>query len=385
MKYCVTSALEIIRAMNKRIRIVQGGTSAGKTIAILLDELNESILQPNILTSVVTDTMPNLRRGAIRDFLKICHETNVISSADWNKSTFTMTLPNGSIIEFFSTDMAGALGARRDRLFVNEANRISWETFSQLETRTKQKVTIDFNPVNEFWAHTQLLQDKEFAKVVDFAKLTYLHNESLDRAVVEAIERRRGDGTNNWWRVYGLGEIGSLEGNIYSGWTPMAAEEIRKDGKLIRYGLDFGFSNDETAMVAVYQMEDGQLGLVEEIYRVGMLPSQYASALAEAGVDPTVLIVADGARPEIIAEIRGSGYRIISADKSAGSVRRGIDRVKESSIVYSGKDLEREFLTYAWRKTKSGVITAEPQDGNDHLMDALRYAIDDLHRPRFDF
>ena len=385
MNYCVTSALEIIRAMNKRIRIVQGGTSAGKTIAILLDELNESILQPSILTSVVTDTMPNLRRGAIRDFLKICHETNVISSADWNKSTFTMTLPNGSIIEFFSTDMAGALGARRDRLFVNEANRISWETFSQLETRTKQKVTIDFNPVNEFWAHTQLLQDKEFAKVVDFAKLTYLHNESLDRAVVEAIERRRGDGTNNWWRVYGLGEIGSLEGNIYSGWTPMAAEEIRKDGKLIRYGLDFGFSNDETAMVAVYQMEDGQLGLVEEIYRVGMLPSQYGQALAEAGVDPTVLIVADGARPEIIAEIRGAGYRIISADKSAGSVRRGIDRVKESSIIYAGKDLEREFLTYAWRKTKSGVITAEPQDGNDHLMDALRYAIDDLHRPRFDF
>lgn len=385
MNYCVTSALEIIRAMNKRIRIVQGGTSAGKTIAILLDELNESILQPNILTSVVTDTMPNLRRGAIRDFLKICHETNVISSADWNKSTFTMTLPNSSIIEFFSTDMAGALGARRDRLFVNEANRISWETFSQLETRTKQKVTIDFNPVNEFWAHTQLLQDKEFAKVVDFAKLTYLHNESLDRAVVEAIERRRGDGTNNWWRVYGLGEIGSLEGNIYSGWAPMAAEEIRKDGKLIRYGLDFGFSNDETAMVAVYQMEDGQLGLVEEIYRVGMLPSQYGQALAEAGVDPTVLIVADGARPEIIAEIRGAGYRIISADKSAGSVRRGIDRVKESSIVYAGKDLEREFLTYAWRKTKSGVITAEPQDGNDHLMDALRYAIDDLHRPRFDF
>ena len=385
MNYCVTSALEIIRAMNKRIRIVQGGTSAGKTIAILLDELNESILQPNILTSVVTDTMPNLRRGAIRDFLKICHETNVISSADWNKSTFTMTLPNGSIIEFFSTDMAGALGARRDRLFVNEANRISWETFSQLETRTKQKVTIDFNPVNEFWAHTQLLQDKEFAKVVDFAKLTYLHNESLDRAVVEAIERRRGDGTNNWWRVYGLGEIGSLEGNIYSGWTPMAAEEIRKAGKLIRYGLDFGFSNDETAMVAVYQMEDGRLGLVEEIYRVGMLPSQYGQALAEAGVDPTVLIVADSARPEIIAEIRGAGYRIISADKSAGSVRRGIDRVKESSIVYSGKDLEREFLTYAWRKTKSGVITAEPQDGNDHLMDALRYAIDDLHRPRFDF
>lgn len=385
MNYCVTSALEIIRAMNKRIRIVQGGTSAGKTIAILLDELNESILQPNILTSVVTDTMPNLRRGAIRDFLKICHETNVISSADWNKSTSTMTLPNGSIIEFFSTDMAGALGARRDRLFVNEANRISWETFSQLETRTKQKVTIDFNPVNEFWAHTQLLQDKEFAKVVDFAKLTYLHNESLDRAVVEAIERRRGDGTNNWWRVYGLGEIGSLEGNIYSGWMPMAAEEIRKAGKLIRYGLDFGFSNDETAMVAVYQMEDGQLGLVEKIYRVGMLPSQYASALAEAGVDPTVLIVADGARPEIIAEIRGAGYRIIPADKSAGSVRRGIDRVKESSIIYAGKDLEREFLTYAWRKTKSGVITAEPQDGNDHLMDALRYAIDDLHRPRFDF
>lgn len=385
MSYCVTTALERIRAMKRHIRVVQGGTSAGKTVDILLDELNEAIEQPGILTSIVTDTMPNLRRGAMRDFLKICDWANIMASSNWNKTASTMTLANGSVIEFFSVDMMGALGARRDRLFINEANRISWETFSQLEPRTEQCVTIDFNPVAEFWAHTELLRSPAYADVVDFVKLTYKDNEALSQSIIDAIERRRGDGTNNWWRVYGLGEIGSLEGNIYSGWTPMAAEEIRKAGKLIRYGLDFGFSNDETAMVAVYQMEDGQLGLVEEIYRVGMLPSQYASALAEAGVDPTVLIVADGARPEIIAEIRGAGYRIISADKSAGSVRRGIDRVKESSIIYAGKDLEREFLTYAWRKTKSGVITAEPQDGNDHLMDALRYAIDDLHRPRFDF
>ena len=180
MNYCETTALDTIRSMQARIRVVQGGTSAGKTIATLLDELNEAIEQPGILTSIVTDSMPNLRRGAMRDFLKICQATNVLAVADWNKASSTLTLPNGSVIEFFSVDMLGALGARRDRLFINEANRISWDTFSQLEPRTRQKITLDFNPVNEFWAHTELVNNPAFADAVEFVKLTYLDNEALE-------------------------------------------------------------------------------------------------------------------------------------------------------------------------------------------------------------
>lgn len=389
MKYHITSTLEKTQTLfyddKYRIVVEQGGTSAGKTIATLWVLLDYALSHAGKVVSIVSDTFPNLRKGAMRDFLDICRETNILEVATWNKTESTLTLPNGTIIEFFSTDMLGALGARRDVLYVNEANRISWETFSQLEVRTREKIVIDFNPVNEFWVHTELLKAKR--PDVAFIKVTYIDNEALDTATVNAIEMRRGDGNNNWWRVYGLGEVGSLEGNIYSGWIPN--DHIDQSGKLIRYGLDFGFSNDETAMVAVYDMGEEKrnaLGLVELVYQKGILGSQYAEILKSHNIEPAVLIVADGARPEIIAEIRQAGYRCVAANKDAGSVLRGIDRVSSKKIYYCGKNLEQEYLTYAWRKKRStGETLDEPQDGNDHLMDALRYAIDDLEQPRFDF
>lgn len=389
MKYRVTTNLKKIHAMNKRVQVVQGGTSAGKTVDILLDKvLNYAILHPGEVITTVTDSFPNLRTGAMRDFLDICRETNIDKIATWNKTNSTLYLPNNSLVEFYSVDTMGAHGARRDVLYVNEANRISWETFSQLEVRTRKKVILDFNPVNEFWAHKELVNNPERTDV-DFLKVTYKDNEALDIATKQAIEMRRGDGTSNWWRVYGLGEIGSLEGNVYQGWKPMAEEEIVKHGKLIRYGLDFGFSQDETALVALYdlgEMEEGAFGIVEKVYQKGILPSKYVELLKSLDIDPTVLIVADGARPEIIAEISEKGYLCISALKDVGSVKRGIDYVNEHPIYYSGKNLEREFLTYAWRRKKStGEVLDAPQDGNDHMMDAIRYAVDDLYRPRFGF
>lgn len=384
MKYSVTTTLEEIANLTARIRIIQGGTSAGKTIAILWYILNWAIENRGKICTIVSDTFPNLRTGAMRDFLDICRESDVLEVGVWNKTNSTLCLPNDSIIEFYSVDTMGAHGARRDLLYVNEANRISWDTFSQLEVRTREQVILDFNPVNEFWAHTELINNPERTDV-EFLKVTYLDNEALDEATVQAIERRQGDGTSNWWRVYGLGEIGSLEGNIYSGWTPMDAAEIQKQGRLIRYGLDFGFSNDETGLVSIYELEDG-LGIVEELYQTNIRGSQYGDIFRRIGVDPSVLIAADAARPEIIADIKEEGFRCIAANKNAGSVLRGIDRVASKKIYYCGKNLEREYLTYQWRKKKStGETLDEPQDGNDHLMDALRYAVDDLERPKFDF
>lgn len=259
-----TTALRKIRALKKRIRIVQGGTSAGKTYDILLDELNEAIMQNGILTTIMSDTMPNLRHGAMRDFLKICHETNVWDVAEWNSTYSTLTLPNRSIIEFYSADSEDALGARRDRLFINEANRITKEAFDQLEVRTEQKITLDFNPVNQFWAHDLLKRPD-----VDFVKLNYLDNEALSQNIINALELRKGDGTSNWWRVYGLGEIGSLEGNVYEGWIPV--DDIPQTAVLKRYGVDFGFSNDPTAVVAVYEDEDESLYLKTELCDIKVL------------------------------------------------------------------------------------------------------------------
>lgn len=379
--YSDTTTLQKIEKMKSRIKVVQGGARAGKTIAVLIILCDLSFEQQDKVISVVTDSYPNLEKGAMRDWEKLLKATGRERYFKVNLSKHTWTnLCTGTTVEFFSCEADDALGAGRDYLFLNEASRISYDTYSQLAMRTTGDIWIDFNPVNEFWVHTNLLKRPSG---VEFLKVTYLDNEEIPAGVLDELLSHKGDGTSNYWRVYGLGEIGSLEGNVYEGWQALSEGDIRK-GHLIRYGLDFGFSNDETAMVSIYELEDG-LGLVEEVYQNGILGSQYPEILMSHNIDHSVLIVADAARPEIIAEIRNAGYRIIGADKGPGSVLRGIDRVQQRKIYYCGKNLEREFMTYGWRKKKSGELLDEPQDGNDHCMDALRYAIDDLDRPRFDF
>lgn len=381
MQYQDTTALAKIEAMPNRIKIIQGGARAGKTVAILiiLCDLSFEVEQKTI--HIVSDTMPNLRHGAMNDWEKMLKGTNREQYFKVNRSINKWeNIITGTTIEFLSCDADDALGAARDYLFINEASRISWQTYRQLALRTEQDVWIDFNPVNEFWVHTQLMKRPN----TSFIKLNYEDNEAIPQNVLEELLANRGDGKNNWWKVYGLGEIGSLEGNVYEGWIPRELEDF-EEAKLVRYGLDFGFSNDETGMVAIYQLDDGSLFINELIFESGILGSQYGDKLRSLNIDPNVLIIADSARPEIIAEIRKEGFTIIGANKDAGSILRGIDRVKQHRIFYHGKNLEKEFYTYAWRTKKTGEILDVPQDGNDHLLDALRYAIDDMSKPRFDF
>lgn len=370
-----TTGLEKVIAMQKRIRVIQGGTSAGKTWDVLMDELDEAIRQKGILTTIMTDTMPNLRHGAMRDFIKIAKETNAWDAGDWNSTYSTFTLPNGSVIEFYSADSENALGARRDRLFINEANRITKDAFDQLEVRTEQKITLDFNPVNRFWAHDLLVRPD-----VDFVKLNYKDNEALSPNIIQTLEMRKGDGTSNWWRVYGEGEIGSLEGNVYEGW--IAVDEIPSEALLVRYGVDFGW-NDPTVVVAVYEDAEHALWLKTCIYQ-SQLP--VPELIARLKTLPEGLFVCDNARPEIISEMQANGIRAIPSNKTAGEKMNGkrynIELVSRRKIHYlkESKELEREYLTYAWRKKRTGEIIDEPEDGNDHAMDALAYAVRDMER-----
>lgn len=367
-------------------KVVQGGMSAGKTVAILTILCGYARSYPDSLITVVGLSYPHLSGGAIRDFKRIKKEVGRWNDEAWNKSEKTYTFDNGSVIEFKSIDHMSARGPRRDVLFVNEANGIDYETFEELANRTKDFVILDFNPSSKFWAHERLCEG--FEDDTTYIILTYTDNEALtprEVANIESHKPKAGEEPSNWWVVYGLGQIGTLEGNVYSGWEQLPSDDIAKNGKLVRYGLDFGFSNDESALVAVYEMPDGKLGLVEKLYKRGILGSQYGEVLERLNIDPTVLIVADSARPEIIAEIQRAGFRCVGADKNAGSVLRGIDRVSQRQIVYCGDDLKREYLSYAWRKKRSGEILDEPEDGNDHLMDALRYAVDDLSRQRIEF
>lgn len=380
MNLQVTTALRKILAMKKRIRIVQGGTSAGKTYDILMDELDEAIRQKGILTTIMSDTMPNLRHGAMRDFIKIAKETGAWDFGEWNSTYSTFALPNGSTIEFYSADSEDALGARRDRLFINEANRITKDAFDQLEIRTEQRITLDFNPSNKFWAHDLLTRPD-----VDFVKLNYLDNEALSENIRKTLELRKGDGTSNWWRVYGMGEIGSLEGNVYEGW--IAEDEIPPEAILKRYGVDFGYK-DPTTIVAVYEDSDGDIWLKLHLCKSELTAPELihiAKSLPEA------LFVCDNSRPEIIAEMQANGIRAIGSDKTPGEKMNGkrynIDLVQRRRVHYlrQDKELEQEYLTYAWRKKRDGRIIDEPEDGNDHIMDAIAYAVRDMARKQIEW
>lgn len=381
-----TTAVEKIRSLILEptfYKVIQGGMRAGKTVAIMIILTGYAESYPDAKITVVGQSYGHLKDGPIDDFKNIMRSTGRWDDENFNKSELNYEFPNGSILQFRSIDKMKAHGLSRDVLFVNEANAFNYETFDQLASRTEDFVIVDFNPTSKFWAHEELVEGEQKDRT-SFTVLTYKDNEALSSQIVRNIESHRpkpGEEPSNYWIVYGLGQIGSLEGNVYSGWEESDRAEIEQTGRLIRYGLDFGFSNDETALVAIYDMPDGKTGLIELIYEKGLLGSQYPTALEKAGVDPNVLIVADSARPEIIAEIKAAGYRIIGADKSPGSVLRGIDYVSQCQIVYAGENLRREYLSYAWRKKRSGEILDEPQDGNDHLLDSVRYSISDLHRP----
>lgn len=386
----ITTALSRVTEIIRRpsfYKIMQGGASAGKTYAIMTALLTGWMpSNPGTVTTVVGQTYGQLSDGAIRDMRAILREVNFWHPEMWNSSSKTLTFPNGSILEFRSVDNMTARGPRRNVLFVNEANGISFETFQELATRTKDFVVIDFNPSAKFWAHEELLEKQPDR--TDFEIFTYKDNEAIGEMELENILQhapKKGEKPSNWWRVYGLGQIGELEGNIYSGWVEDSAYRVRMDKERVRYGLDFGFGHP-TALVSIYEYADGRLGVVEEIYQTGIPASGYPEALKAASVDPTVPIIADAARPEIIADLRAAGYRIAPANKDAGSVARGIMRVQESTIVYAGKHIRAEYLAYHWRKKRStGEVIYEPEKTDDDAMDAIRYAIDDLKSPKVGF
>ena len=367
-------------------KVIQGGMSSSKTFSIMILLIGYAESYQNSLVTVAGMSYNHLATGAMRDFKKIMQGTNRWEDTCFNKSAKIYTFLNGSQIEFLSCDTMTSRGPRRVVLFVNEANGLNYETFDQLAGRTRDFVIIDYNPSAKFWAHEELVEKQKDR--TSFIILTYLDNEALGKQERENIESRKpkeGEEPSNWWVVYGLGQIGVLEGNIYSAWVESSEDDIKNKGKLVRYGLDFGFGHP-TGMTAIYENEDGSLGIVEKIYERGILSSQYVDLLKRHNIDPNVLIVADSARPEIISDIKQAGYRIVPANKDAGSVMRGISRVQERQIYFFGKNLKREYLSYAWRKKRStGETIFEPEKRDDDLCDRLRYAIDDLKKHRIEF
>ena len=371
MPFQITTATQKITSLSKKIRIVQGGTSASKTISILLYLIHRAQSDTTkTLTSVVAESTPHLKRGALRDFKNIMQEHKYWKDDRWNATDSTYTFETGSLIEFFSADQPDKLrGARRDRCFMNEANNMTLDTFDQLEVRTKEFFFIDYNPTNEFWAITEVIPNRTD---VDYIILTYRDNEALSKEIINSIEQRKN--RKGWWQVYGEGQLGEVEGKIYKDWQ--IVDDIDHHARLERYGLDFGYSNDPTAIVAIYRFNQGYI-LDEVCFQKGLSNKQIADILNN---QPQALVIADSAEPKSIDDIKSYGITILPADKGKDSVTNGIQLVQDQriSITKRSINLIKEYRNYLWETDKDGRILNEPEHTFSHSMDALRYGLTSL-------
>lgn len=371
-----TTATRELLKLDKRIRIVAGGTSAGKTISILQILIDYAQSTGNQLISVVSESFPHLRRGAMRDFLNIMEDQGYFNPDRWSKTDFTYSFETGSRIEFFSADQPGKVrGPRRDVLFVNEGNNIDYESFDQLRIRTRKIIWLDFNPTAEFWAYTDVMPNYEH----DFVTLTYKDNEALDASIVQDIEAHKHN--KAWWTVYGLGQLGEVEGKVFTGWR-LDLNEIPHEARLERRGLDFGYSNDPTALIDVYYYNGGFI-LNERLYQKGLTNKQIADFILN-GERPEVTVYADSAEPKSIDELRLYGVNVVPAQKGPGSITQGIDYVRDQrvSVTKWSLNIIKEYRNYMWAKDRDGnyVKPPKPEDMFNHAMDALRYALEGYAR-----
>lgn len=364
-----TSALDKIRRLTKRIKVIPGGTSAGKTFSIIPILIDMAIKKPMLEVSVVAESLPHLKRGALKDFLKIMKDTNRYIDSNWNRSNFKYTFTNGSYIEFFSADSGDKLrGARRHVLYVNECNNITLDAYTQLAMRTSDDIFLDYNPTHKFWI--DYVKKEEESEVL---VLTYKDNEALPESIIKFLEGKRelaktSEYWENWCRVYLDGLEGRLEGVVYQNWSII--DKVPENAALIGIGLDFGFTNDPTAATAVYKY-DGKIILAEVIYQTGLLNSDIAKLLKEYRCD----VICDNAEPKSIAELKRLGVKALPATKGKGSINFGISILQEFNMLVTNKstNIINELENYQWKVDKEGNPINTPIDSFNHGLDGIRY------------
>ncbi|MCK9220214.1 MAG: phage terminase large subunit [Bacteroidales bacterium] len=362
-----------------------GGTSSSKTYSLI--QLLIMIAHRRKYTiSVVSETMPHLKKGAMKDFLDVMKGEGLYDEKYHNKSDNVYQFNNGKI-EFFSADTPSKVhGPRRDILYVNEAINVPWPIYDHMNIRTNICTFLDFNPCGEFWAHERLQPGKDEKgndKGIIWLHSTYKDNQFLPDKIIKDIESREFTDPE-WWKVYGLGEIGRIEGAIFENWKQVP--EIPKDAKRLGFGLDFGFSVDPAVIVEVF-MQDGELWVRELLYETGMTNRDLSKKMEEVGIVRGIdEIWADSAEPKSIKELRDAGWLIRGAAKGVDSVRKGIDVIKQYPINVTSDSLNmiREFRYYKWqRDKKTDKPILKPESGWDHCMDAFRYlCTSKLKKPR---
>lgn len=359
-----------VKECKSKIQVHQGGSRSGKTFSILTALIELCHKNSGLVITICRKTFPALRATAMRDFFEILNKEEIYNPDLHNKSDATYQLW-GNMVEFISIDQPQKVrGRKRDVLFINEANEINLEDWRQLLLRTTGRVLIDYNPSDEFhWIYEEVIPRED----AEFFRTTYKDNPFLPESVVMEIERFR-TADENFWKVYGLGERGTAQSTIFTHWTEI--NQIPNEYKLLNIGLDFGYTNDPTAIVRVYT--DGHGFAVDELcYATRLTNSDISKVLRDNQVNRSDVVICDSAEPKSIDEIHGHGFNTHGARKGKDSVKNGIQFLHSRPLLITARsvNLIRELRNYKWKEDKNGKQLNEPVDNFNHAIDAMRYAI----------
>ena len=348
---------------NIRFIIEQGGSRSSKTYSICQLLIVYGLTTENKIISIVRKSFPSLRGSVMRDFFEIMKELNIYSESKHNKSENLYTFDTGTMIEFFSVDDEQKLrGRKRDILWLNEANEINLEEYTQLNLRTTEKLIFDFNPSDNFhWLYDLINRDESI-----LIKSTYKDNPFLTKSQVSEIENLI-NVDEGYYRIYALGEKSSGKTTIY---THYKMYDIEPDGGETVYGLDFGFNHPSCLIEC--RMIDGEIWAKEIIYKSGLTAKDLIQLMNDCEVNKKKDIICDSARPEIIEELKRNGYMAREAIKD---VKAGIDTIKSQTLHINkwSVNLIKELSSYKW-KTNGDIVLDEPVKIYDDACDALRYA-----------
>ena len=352
-----------------RFLVNQGGTSSGKTYTLMQRLIVLSIKEPRAVITVTGQDLPNMKVGAMRDLDNIVHGSPWLM--DWftqNKSENTWRGKNGSLVEFKSYDNAqDAKSGKRDYLFVNEANGVPYDTFWQLQIRTRKQVFLDYNPTARFWAHDKIIGRKDCKLIISDHRNNQFLTEEEHRKIEEIEDPEL-------WQVYARGLTGKITGLVFSRWDIVEEMPPLMDCKLQAFGLDWGFVNDPTALLEV-RVAHGDIWVDELIYTPALTNPMIAEAAHKQGIGRRHRIIADSAEPKSIAELVSMGLNVVASVKGKDSVINGIDILKRYAIHVTRRSmgLQEELKQYKWKVLRTGETTNEPVDSFNHAIDALRY------------
>tara|TARA_R110002051_G_scaffold177777_2_gene247637 strand:+ start:19686 stop:20843 length:1158 start_codon:yes stop_codon:yes gene_type:complete len=365
IKIKTTNVFDRAYRSNTRITCLQGGTRSSKTYSLCQLFIIKALRETGKVFTIVRKTLPALKGTAYRDVINILKELDLYSEEYHNKSNLSYTL-NSNLIEFISVDQPTKIrGRKRNYLWLNEANEFNFEDYQQLILRTTEQIYLDYNPSDPYsWIYEKVLTREDCT----FIKSTYLANPFLDKDTIAEIERLK-ELDPDYWRVYGMGEIGTIQTMIFRKFD--LVDEVQ--GRLVGYGLDFGFTNSPSALVAVYQSDDN-LYIKEMLYEKRLTNTDLANKLREFRIDRQSEIVGDSAEPKTIEEIHRQGFNIKPAKKGAG-IHLGIDIMRRYKLHITKDSLNaiKEFRSYKWATDKNGDVLNTPVKINDHLIDATRY------------